>query len=135
MKKLREPNLNLPIGLDVVRIISGAIIFTFGLEIFSVSQIDGYSEWLTKVGMPLPRVMAYVGKFSELFCGFCLAIGYFTRLSAIPLIITMCVINFIMLEGKVHSQPFYLLLIFMVFFFAGSGRYSLDALLHKRRKQ
>ncbi|MEO1803986.1 MAG: DoxX family protein [Bacteroidota bacterium] len=132
-KKLLKSNDTLPVGLDIVRMISGGIIFSYGLEIFDAEQISGYVEWLTDVGMPFPEVMAYVGKSAELTGGFCLAIGLWTRLSTIPLMLTMCVINFIMLDGDIRTGPFYLLLIFASFLFAGSGRISLDFLIDKRR--
>ena len=69
--------------------------------------------------MPLPLAMTYLGKMAELICGFCL-------------MITMCVINFIMLEGKMRTEPFYLLLIFACFFFVGSGKISADFLIEKK---
>jgi len=133
LKKLLKSNGSLPIGLDVVRMMSGGIIFSFGLEIFDAGQMGGYTEWLTDVGMPMPHTMATVGKLSEIVCGLCLAIGLFTRLSAVPLMITMAVINFIMLDGNIRNGPFYLLLIFASFLFVGGGKFSLDYMLEKRK--
>jgi len=135
IKKLLKSNNTLPIGLDIIRAISGGIIFSFGLEIFNSEQMTGYTEWLTAVGMPLPDIMAYIGKLSELIFGCCLTIGLLTRFSTIPLMITMCVINFIMLDGNPLSQPFYLLLIFASFFFLGSGKISIDFLIDKRKSK
>ena len=117
VKILFKTNETLSPGLDLIRIISGGIIISFGLEIFDAETMSGYQQWLTDVGMPLPGIMRYVGKLAELICGFCLTIGLLTRPSTIPLIMTMCVINFVMLEGSLRSQPFYLLLIFASFFF------------------
>ena len=133
MKKLLKTNNKLHIGVDSIRIISGGIIVSFGFEVFNVEQMAGYMDWLTNVGMPFPDVMAYIGKLSELIFGGCLLIGLFTRISTIPLTITMCVINFIMLEGDLRTQPFYLLLLFGAFFFLGSGRISMDFLIEKRK--
>lgn len=133
MIKLLKANPTLPLGLDLIRMISAGIIITFGLEILSLESMNGYTEWLTKVGMPFPGTMAYIGKLAELLCGTLLLLGLFTRLSTLPLIITMCVINFIMLEGELRSQPFYLLLLFATFFFLGGGRISIDFLMNKRK--
>ncbi|MEL7120648.1 MAG: DoxX family protein [Bacteroidota bacterium] len=133
VKNFLKSNGTLPIGLDIIRVISGGIIFSFGLEIFDSGQMAGYIEWLTKVGMPLPEIMAYVGKIAELICGFCLTIGLFTKLSAIPLMITMFVVNFIMLDGNIRQGSFYLLLIFAFFFFVGSGKISIDFLIDKKK--
>lgn len=129
MKKILQPNTELPLGLDVIRILIGGIIITFGVEMFSAEQMAGYTEWLTSVGMPFPGFMAYVGKVAELVGGAFLLLGLFTRLSAIPLIATMFVVNFIMLEGSIMSEPFYLLLLFTCFLFLGSGKLSVDFLM------
>ncbi|MEL7422843.1 MAG: DoxX family protein [Bacteroidota bacterium] len=133
MKKLLHPNSKLHLGLDVIRILIGGIIISFGLEIFSTEQMQGYTEWLTKVGMPLPAFMAYVGKVSELVGGAFLLLGLFTRFSTIPLITTMFVVNFIMLDGSIRSEPFYLLLLFSCFLFLGSGKLSIDFLMSSSR--
>ena len=133
MKKLLKANNKLPIGVDIIRIVSGGIIVSFGFEVFNAEQMAGYMDWLTNVGMPLPGPMAYIGKLSELIFGCCLLIGLFTRISTVPLMITMCVINFIMLEGDLRTQPFYLLLLFGSFFFLGSGRISIDFLRDKKK--
>lgn len=126
MAKILQPNSKLHIGLDIIRILVGGIIISFGLEILDTEQMEGYTEWLNKVGMPLSEFMAYIGKLSEVVFGTLLLIGLFTRLSTVPLMATMFVVNFIMLEGSIRSQPFYLLLLFMCFFFIGSGRLSAD---------
>lgn len=120
-------------GLDIIRIISGGIIISFGLEIMNPEQISGYIEWLTDIGIPFPKVMTYIGKFSEIICGLFLVVGFFTRFSCIPLMITMFVVTFIMLDGKIKTDSFYLFLIFACFFFIGSGKISIDYLI-KRKK-
>ncbi len=134
MKNLLKINDDLPIGIDIIRMITGAIIISFGLELFNTEQMAGYEEWLTDVGVPASSVMSRVGKLAELICGIGLTLGLFTRLSSIPLIITMVVVNFIMLDGNPISQPFYLLLLFAVFVFVGSGKLSIDFLLQSRSK-
>jgi len=133
MKQLLQPNRALHLGLDVIRILIGGIILSFGVEIFNAEQMAGYTEWLTKVGMPLPGPMAYIGKLAEIVGGGLLLIGLFTRFSAIPLIATMFVVNFIMLDGSIRSEPFYLLLLFTCFLFLGSGKLSVDALIDQNK--
>ena len=129
MTKILKPNVKLPVGLDVIRILIGGIIISFGMEILNTEQMEGYIQWLTEVGMPLPRPMAYIGKLSELIGGAFLLIGLFTRLSTIPLMATMCVVNFIMLDGNIKTEPFYLFLLFLCFFFIGSGKLSVDYII------
>lgn len=116
-------------GVIIVRVITGIIIATFGLEVFETDKIDGYEQWLTDLGFPLPRTMAYFGKGTEFAGGILLALGLFTRLVTIPLIVTMIVITFIMGDGNFRSDSFLLLLLFAAFFFIGSGKWSLDYLL------
>lgn len=131
-KKLIKTNHTLPAGWDVVRLLSGILIIQYGLEIAKPNFMAGYTEWLTDLGMPFPAFMPYVGKVAELVGGVFLAAGFLTRLSAIPLILTMAFINFVMLEGALQSGPFYLLLLFACFLVAGSGRWSVDHLLGNR---
>ncbi|MCI4671799.1 MAG: DoxX family protein [Bacteroidia bacterium] len=133
MRKLLQFNPNLHVGMDLIRVLLGGIIISFGIEIFSAEQMVGYTEWLTKVGIPLPGFMAYLGKVAELVGGALLLVGLFTRLSSIPLIITMFVVNFIMLDGNIRSEPFYLLLLFLIYLFVGSGKLSLDFLIGRKK--
>lgn len=52
LKKLLKYNPMLPIGLDIIRILCGGIIITYGLEIFNSEQILVYAEWLVIVKTP-----------------------------------------------------------------------------------
>jgi len=121
-------------GIDVIRILSGLIILSFGLEIFNIEKMNGYTEWTTDVGIPFSDILVHIGKVSELIGGLCLTIGLWTRLASIPLIFTMFVITFIMLDGSIKTGSFYLLMIFVIYFFIGSGRLSLDYLLSKKKE-
>lgn len=72
--------------------------------------------------------------FAEFFCSLFLVLGLFTRLSAIPLIITMCVALF-----KVHQGDFFgkgevaalYLISYVVLLFLGPGRVSVDSMIGK----
>ncbi|MCE7992166.1 MAG: DoxX family protein [Roseivirga sp.] len=134
IKKLIEPNETLATGLVIVRVLTGGIIISFGFEMFTIENMEGYTQWLSDLKVPAPQFMAYLGKIAELVCGTMLLLGLFTRLASIPLMITMVVINFVMSEGHLRAGPFYLLLLFAVFFFVGGGRYSVDALIRKRKE-
>jgi putative oxidoreductase len=73
--------------------------------------------------------------FTEVFCSLFLLAGFATRLATIPLIITMLVAVF-----YIHAtDPFakqelaiMYLLSYVVLFVTGSGRYSIDYLLHRK---
>jgi putative oxidoreductase len=72
--------------------------------------------------------------FAEFFCGLFISIGLFTRLSSIPLIITMCVALF-----KVHNNEVFgageaatlYLTGFLVLLIVGPGKVSVDGMIGK----
>ena len=122
-------------GLGLIRIIVGAFMVYHGLEVFLHDKMVGYAQWLSDLHFPAPSTMAYLGKGSELVGGIFLLLGLFTRLAVIPLIITMGVIAFGMGHGKIwmdDQHPFLFMLLCLVFFFYGPGRFSLDKLLFKK---
>ncbi|HJP63213.1 MAG TPA: DoxX family protein [Mucilaginibacter sp.] len=124
--------------LAVIRAIAGIIIAKYGLEVFKADSMKGAIDWLTDLHMPAPHFMAYLGKLTELIGGGLLAIGLFTRLVTIPLIINMGVIIFFMGKGNIWGDeqlPFLLLLLFAVFFFTGAGKWSFDHLLFDRKSK
>ncbi|HEY8401907.1 MAG TPA: DoxX family protein, partial [Cytophagaceae bacterium] len=72
--------------------------------------------------------------FSELICSIFVFIGLGTRLASVPLIITMFVAGFIVHGDdpfKKKELALMYLLIYLVLFIAGSGKYSVDRLLKK----
>ena len=72
--------------------------------------------------------------FAEFFCGIFVTIGLLTRLSVIPIFITM-VVAFFIAHGAdpfdAKALAFVFLLLSLVVFVLGSGRYSVDKLLFK----
>ena len=73
--------------------------------------------------------------FAELICGFLVTIGFLTRLTVIPIFITMAVAFFVAQVKDafdVKALPFVFMLLTIVIFVAGSGKYSVDRLLFKR---
>src|SRR5215204_1679438 len=129
MKKfIYTPNGMWETGAVILRVIAGLTIFKYGLEIFSVDKMNGYTSWLTDLKFPYAEVMAYTGKVCEFAGGLLMALGLFTRLAAIPLIITMAVIGLIMGEPEFLAADgsILLLVIFLHFFFTGPGKVSLD---------
>jgi putative oxidoreductase len=122
-------------GIVFVRIVVGVIMIKYGWEIVNAKQMQGYVAWLTDVHFPAPGAMAYLGKVAELAGGLLLALGLWTRLACVALLVDACVITFVMGHGKIWGEdqlPFLLLLLFLTFFFTGGGKWSLDRLLFKR---
>jgi putative oxidoreductase len=124
-------------GLGLIRILTGLFMVYHGWEVFSADKMTGYQQWLTDLKFPSPALMAYLGKGSELVGGILLTLGLLTRLAVIPLIGTMAVICFGMGHGKIFmddQHPFLFILLFLVFFFCGPGRYSLDKILFRKKE-
>jgi putative oxidoreductase len=72
--------------------------------------------------------------FAEFFCSLLMILGLFTRLASIVLVLCMLVIAF-MIHGKNSlgdkEHAFLYLIVFVVIFLTGPGKYSLDARLYK----
>lgn len=131
MKKLfsASERIWLEPGMAMVRVIVGLFMVYHGWEIFNAQKMADYTKWLTDLAFPLPAVMAAIGKLCELVSGLLLTVGLFTRLAVFPLMATMLGICFAMGKGRVFYEdqhPFLFVLLGLVFFFYGSGKYSLD---------
>lgn len=138
IKKLLSVN---PVSIDVlsvVRVFAGVLILLHGKIVFDSQVMNGMAESMSKdIGMPFPSLMAYLAKGSEFFGGLFFALGLLTRFVSIPLAITMAVAAFIAHNGQITGDgehAFLFLLIFVAFFFIGSGKWSVDYLLKKLKK-
>lgn len=123
-------------GFMLIRIMLGVVIMPYGWEIFHQDQVYGYSQWLTDVHFPLPKLMAYLGKLAELLGAICLILGLATRPAALILAWVMFVITFIMGNGKIFTDvpyTFLFMLVFLLLACTGGGRWSLDHWLFNRQ--
>ncbi len=74
--------------------------------------------------------------FSEVICSVLIIIGLGTRLASIPLIITMVVAFFIVHAADPLQQKelaLFFMIVYVVLLLTGSGKYSLDHYLLKRK--
>ena len=72
--------------------------------------------------------------FAEFFCAAFIILGLFTRLAAIPLIITMGVVDWISHNGSFSGKgelPALFLAAFIAILFVGPGKVSIDRLIGK----
>lgn len=79
---------NSPIIL--IRLMVGAVFLSEGIQKFLFSAELGTGRFV-KIGIPMAHVMAPFVGVVEIVCGTLLLIGLLTRLSAIPLLIDICV--------------------------------------------
>ncbi len=99
-----------------------------------------FSEQVTHFPDPLglgPGLSLVLVIFAEFFCSLAIVFGVLTRLATIPLIVTMLVAGFFVHGGDTWAQQevaVIYLICYLVLFFAGSGRYSIDNKLFIERR-
>ncbi|QDK79092.1 DoxX family protein [Spirosoma sp. KCTC 42546] len=123
-------------GLTLIRLIVGLFLVYHGWEVFDATKMNEYAAWDNFKQDFSPTFMVYLGKGSELVAGLLLTTGLLTRLSCLLIIGTMLYITFFVGHGKFwyeDQHPFLFVLLAMVFFFTGPGKWSLDALLTGNR--
>jgi uncharacterized membrane protein YphA (DoxX/SURF4 family) len=136
MKSLLYSPLWQDSGLAVVRIIVGLFLVYHGWEVFDPEKINVYMEWDSFKTYSSPTFWVYMGKSSELATGILLTLGLFTRLAAVIIVLTMLYITFVVGGGKIWYEdqyPFLFVLLAMVFFFTGPGKWSIDSSLFNKR--
>lgn len=126
--------LNTDLAALLLRLIFGGM-FTY----HGWLKVDGYHEFL-----PMMTDIIGIGAklsfnlviFAEFGCGILVALGVFTRLTVIPIFITMFVAYFIAHAADpflMKMLPFVYLLLCTVVFILGSGRFSVDGLIFRNR--
>ena len=139
MKNTYSTNLNLrhvDIGLLIFRIGIAGLMLTHGtpklIRAFSGEEVS----FADPLGMG--QVLSFTFTiFAEFICSVLIILGLGTRLAAIPLIITMTVVAFVVhLDDGFGRQELPLLYLagFILLFFTGGGKYSLDWYFLSRKK-
>lgn len=95
-------------------------------------KLTNFSEKSSQFADPLgvgSETSLALAIFAEVFCAVAVAIGLFTRVAAIPLVITMFVAAFaIHIDDPFQKKEFALLyaIPFLALMFTGAGRFSID---------
>jgi|SRR5690625_154533 len=123
------------IGLLLLRLVfAGTLLYGHGW-----GKLMGWSErsavFPDPIGLGSPVALALaIG--AEVFCALLVIFGLFTRVAALPVIITMLVIIGIVHAGDPFGKielPLLFLTGFTAIAIMGAGDFSIDALLKKRR--
>ncbi len=135
-KLLNQQSLNTDLAALLLRLIIGGLFVYYGYTKFaSYDQILPMFQDVIGIGARLSFNLVI---FAELGCGFLVLIGFFTRLSVVPIFITMAVAYFIAHAKDpfdVKTLPFVYLLLTIVVFILGSGKYSFDGLVFRKTTQ
>lgn len=118
----------------LLRLIFGGMFIYFGY-----GKIEHYNEYIKGMGDPigLGKNLSYnLVIFAEFACGILIVLGVLTRIAVIPVFITMIVAYFIVHAKDpfmVKQSAFIYLVLCLPVFILGSGKYSIDGLIQRKR--
>lgn len=105
-------------------------------------DINSIVEWFASMGMPLPKLNAYMAASTEALGVVLLTLGLATRIVSVPLILVMIVAvktvhweNGFNASDNGYEIPIYYVLMLLVLFFVGPGRISIDKLIDSKLKK
>ncbi len=134
MKRFLGPDaLDKNLAALLLRILVGGLMIMHGWP--KLANYDQYVTEFNPIGLGNDLSLS-LAIFGELICGIFLVLGFMTRLSAIPVLITMIVAFFVVHgadEFYVKELSFVFMGLAIVIFFLGSGKYSADAILFRRK--
>lgn len=123
---------NYPKKIDYVllllRLTVGIFMLTHGIGKFSKLFGGDPIQFADPIGVGVTASLALV-VFAEVFCSIFLILGFATRFAAIPLLITMLVVAFIIHPNDGFGRqelPLIYSCVYLVLVIAGAGKISLD---------
>ncbi len=121
------------VGLLLLRIGASALMLTHGLPKLT-KMLAGNFAFGDPLGLGSGASLV-LAVLAEVGCSLLILVGAGTRLAALPLVVTMLVAALIVHADDAFGKkelPLLYLLIYTVLLLAGSGKYSVDALLNRR---
>jgi putative oxidoreductase len=121
----------------MLRIIVAVFMITHAIPKMNKLLAGGEIQFPDPIGMG-PAISLGLAVFAELFCSILIGFGFLTRLAAFPLIITMAVAAFVVHAGDPFKQKelsLMYLALYIVLFIVGSGKYSVDYFISKKKNQ
>ncbi len=120
-------------ALLILRIVAGALMVTHGYGKLQMLLAGGPYTFADPYGLG-DTITLIVAVFAEFLCSIFIILGMFTRLAAIPLIITMLTASIIIHKADplaVRELPMLFGAIFITLAFLGAGKYSVDQLIYR----
>ncbi len=121
-------------SLLILRLVSGGFMLTHGIGKFFKLFGDAPIMFADPLGIGITTSLALT-VFAEVLCALLIIVGFATRLSAIPLLITMIVAALVVHAndgfGKQELGLMYAA-IYLVLTLTGAGKFSVDNLIQKR---
>lgn len=125
------------VGLLLLRVTTGCFMLTHGLPKLAQLVGDETIQFADPFGFGQATSLAFT-VFAEVVCAFLIIIGLLTRLAAVPLALVMAVAFFYIHQedafGDKELAGLYLMLSVLLII-TGSGRFSIDYLISKRRNK
>ena len=123
----------LSFGLLILRVLVGITMLTHGLvKLMSFSELSASFPDPIGLGSILSLILI-IG--AEVGCSLFVIVGAFTRLATIPLVFSMLVVIFVVHASdpfQMKELPLLYLGIYILLFFTGAGRISLDTIISKK---
>jgi len=121
-------------SLLFLRVTAGIFMLTHGVGKLNKLIEGGTIKFADPIGVG-PEASLVLVVFAEFFCSIFLIFGIATKLSSIPLLITMLVAGFISHAADpfaVKEKAFLFFVIFVFIAIAGAGKYSIDNFIYKK---
>jgi len=127
-------------GIGLIRMVVGGIFLAHGLQKALVFGLAGVAAVMGDIGLPWPAASAVAVTATELFGGLALALGFFTRLAAVPLAFAMLVASvtvhlpqgFFLPNGAEYALMMLAATVGLAL--TGSGAFAIDNLIGRSRE-
>ena len=126
---------NIDLSLLILRIAGGALMLTHGVGKMEALFGSEPIQFPDPIGLGATTSLT-LAVFAEVLCALFLIIGFATRFSALPLLITMFVAVFIIHIADPFAKqelPLLYATIYLVILITGAGKYSIDNIIFNKK--